>query len=316
MHLYDLTSPIEYNLAKKADAKCIPLGGSMELLPLCNMNCKMCFIRQNPEEMKKQGRMLTCDEWLKIAQEAKEAGVLFLLLAGGEPLFYPDFKRLYTELMDMGFILTINTNGTLIDESWADFFAKRPCRRLNNTLYGDSDKSYDLLCHNPKGHTQLMKVLKLLKERNIPHRLNYTITPDNVNQLQYACNLAKEQGIVLEATSYLFPPIRRENDSFNRLTPKQAAKAKYDWIKYHHGEKQLEIESNGAFAFMEQEFFSTGSNGLTCRAGRSGFWIDWTGALLPCGMFLEPKISLLTHSFSEGWKYITEETAKLRMQNM
>lgn len=313
MHLYDLTSPAEYRIAKKADAMRIPLGGSMELLPLCNMNCKMCFIRQNPEEMKKKGRMLSCDEWLKIAKEAKEAGVLFLLLTGGEPLFYPEFKRLYTELMDMGFILTINTNGTLIDESWADFFASRPCRRLNITLYGESDEDYKRLCHYPKGHTHLMQALKLLDERKIPYRLNYTITPENVNQLHYACQLAKEHGVALEAASYLFPPMRRENDDFHRLTPKQAAEAKYHWIQYYHGEKQLSVEASGAFAFMEQEFYSTGNHGLTCRAGRSGFWIDWTGSMLPCGMFLEPKISLLTHSFDEGWKYIVEETAKLRI---
>ena len=36
----------------------------------------------------------------------------------------------------MGMILTINTNGTLIDETWADFFAQHPPRRINITLYG------------------------------------------------------------------------------------------------------------------------------------------------------------------------------------
>lgn len=39
----------------------------------------------------------------------------------------------------------------------------------------------------------------------------------------------------------------------------------------------------------------------------------WTGDLLPCGRFLEPKISLLDHTFAESWKYIVEETAKLEM---
>lgn len=313
MHLYDLLSPVEVELGRKADAMRIPLGGTMELLPLCNMNCKMCFIRQNPEEMKKQGRMLSCDEWLRIAGEAKDAGVVFLLLTGGEPLVYPEFKRLYTALTDMGFVLTINTNGTLIDESWADFFAARPCRRMNITLYGDSDEAYDRLCHNPKGHTQLLRALRLLKERNIPYRLNYTITPDNVDQIEYACGLAKEFGVALETASYLFPPIRRENDGFARLSPAQAARAKVNWIMHFHGEQQLRVEASAALAYMKCIAIDTGVHSLTCRAGRSGFWMSWTGDLLPCGMFLEPKISLLEHSFGEGWKYIVEETAKLRI---
>ena len=313
MELYDLLSPVETALGRKADALRLPLGGSMELLPLCNMNCKMCFIRQDPEEMKKQGRMLSCDEWLRIARETKEAGVLFLLLTGGEPLLYPEFKRLYTALTDMGFVITINTNGTLIDEDWADFFASRPCRRMNITLYGDSDEAYARLCRNPNGHSQLMAALKLLKERDIPYRLNYTVTPDNVDMLPYACGLAKEQGVALEAAAYLFPPLRRENGDFSRLSPEEAARAKFDRIKGFYGEQQLRVEASAALAYIKCIAVPTEHAHLACRAGRSGFWMAWNGDLLPCGMFLEPKISLLEHSFGECWAYILEEAAKLEM---
>ena len=45
----------------------------------------------------------------------KTWGTLFILLTGGEPMLYPHFKELYTRLREMGFILTLNTNGTLID---------------------------------------------------------------------------------------------------------------------------------------------------------------------------------------------------------
>ena len=52
----------------------------MELLPLCNMNCKMCYVRKSKTEMDAEGRMLSCDEWLSIADEAVEAGTLFCCL--------------------------------------------------------------------------------------------------------------------------------------------------------------------------------------------------------------------------------------------
>ncbi len=314
MELFEyLRSPLEAMLVQKAEIMRTPIGGTMELLPLCNMNCKMCFIRQNSEEMKKQGRMLSCDEWLRIAGEAKKAGVLFLLLTGGEPLIYPEFKRLYTELTNMGFVITINTNGTLIDEEWADFFAQRPCRRLNITLYGNSDETYDRLCQNPKGHTQVTRAMELLKERDIPYRLNYTITPENVGQLEYACTFAKEFGVTLEAAAYLFPPIRRENENFIRLSPREAACAKLNKIKYCFGEDQLRADANFILMKMKNSAVSNPNHMLTCRAGRNGFWLDWRGNMLPCGMFLQPKISLLEYSFDECWKYIVEETAKLRM---
>ena len=235
----------------------------MELLPLCNMNCKMCFIRQSPEEMKKQGRMLSCDEWLRIARKAREAGVLFLLLTGGEPLIYPEFRRLYTALTDMGFVVTINTNGTLVDEDWADFFAARPCRRLNITLYGESDEAYGRLCGNPHGHTQLLRALRLLKERKVSYRLNYTIMPDNAAQIPYACGLAKEFGVVL-AAAYLFLPLRRENEAFSRLSPVEAAQAKFDRIRCFYGERQLEVEARAALAYMKCIPIPTSHAHLSC----------------------------------------------------
>ena len=116
MDSFSTTTKLEERLVISATRKRIPLGGSFELLPLCNMNCRMCFLRLSPEEMRAQGRLRTADEWLSLAREAKEAGMLFLLLTGGEPFLYPEFDRLYRGLSEMGLFLTLNTNGTLITE--------------------------------------------------------------------------------------------------------------------------------------------------------------------------------------------------------
>ena len=40
----------------------VPFSGTFELTPLCNMNCRMCYIRMTPEEMKKVGRELSVEE--------------------------------------------------------------------------------------------------------------------------------------------------------------------------------------------------------------------------------------------------------------
>lgn len=40
---------------------------------------------------------------------------------GGGPLLVPGFKELYLALKAEGMVLTLNTNGTLLDEQWADF---------------------------------------------------------------------------------------------------------------------------------------------------------------------------------------------------
>ena len=145
---------IEKMLIQQAARQQQPINGSIELLPLCNMNCDMCYVRRSRKEMEQQGHLHKAEEWIQLGREMKDAGVLFLLLTGGEPLLFPDFKKLYLELMQMGMILTINTNGTLIDEDWTHFFGQYKPRRINITLYGADDVAYETLCHYPGGYAK------------------------------------------------------------------------------------------------------------------------------------------------------------------
>ena len=108
---------IENWLYQKAEKDKIPLSGTFELSPLCNFNCKMCYIKMTTEEMKKcQEEVMTLEKWKEIADRARKEGMLYLLLTGGEPFLWPDFWELYDYLTELGFVISINTNGSLIDD--------------------------------------------------------------------------------------------------------------------------------------------------------------------------------------------------------
>lgn len=157
MELMEDGTTIEQQMFAMATEKKVPLYGVLELLPLCNLNCDMCYVRMSREEMEEVGRLRTMEEWTKTAEDMMKAGTLFVLLTGGEPLLYPHFRELYQKLRELGMIITINTNGTLIDEAWADFFAENKPRRINITLYGASNETYERLCHYPGGFDKAAK---------------------------------------------------------------------------------------------------------------------------------------------------------------
>lgn len=138
-------SSIALSLLQHAYSNGIPINDSLELLPLCNMDCSMCYVHLSREAMEQAGHLRTIDEWLMLAgQMRRSAGVLFLLLTGGEPLLYPNFRDLYLELKKLGIILTINTNGTLINKTWAQFIGVHKSRRINVSLYGSDNQTYKL----------------------------------------------------------------------------------------------------------------------------------------------------------------------------
>ena len=142
-----VVAPLTEFLYRKAAHTKTPLSGTFELSPVCNFSCRMCYVRKTAAEVAASPRpIMTLDRWLELARQARDAGMLYLLLTGGEPLLWPDFWPLYEQLHDMGFVISINTNGSLIDQAAVERLTKRPPMRMNITMYGASDETYFKLC--------------------------------------------------------------------------------------------------------------------------------------------------------------------------
>ena len=306
----------------KASQANVPLSGAFELSPICNFACKMCYVRKTAQEVKNSSRpMLTCEQWLEIAGEMKLQDMLYLLLTGGEPLLWPDFWKLYEELGRMGFLISINTNGSLIDEAAVERLKKMCPTRINVTLYGASDETYESLCGVKGMFTKVDKAISMLKEAGIPMRLNCSLTPHNVHDLEKIVRYAEEKDLLLSATTYMFPPIRRdalrigENE---RFTPEEAAYYNMKRYRLQYGEEAYweYVERQAAVlqppTGLEESCMDSRDGHITCRAGNASFWITWDGYMTPCGMIGEPKVDMHHFSGEDAWRtlsYLCREIA-------
>lgn len=242
MELMEDGTTIEQQMFTMATEKKVPLYGVLELLPLCNLNCDMCYVRMSREEMEEVGRLRTMEEWTKTAEDMMKAGTLFVLLTGGEPLLYPHFRELYQKLRELGMIITINTNGTLIDEAWADFFAENKPRRINITLYGASNETYERLCHYPGGFDKAVNGIRLLRERNIDVKVNGSLAKANVDDRMKIIELGESLDAPVRIDTYMYPSVRERNHAYNnqaRLDPEMAAKARVEVLQREWEKKYL-----------------------------------------------------------------------------
>ena len=280
MELLDNPTTLERMLLDRAKRVRTPANGSIELLPLCNMNCDMCYVRLSRREMEAQGRLRTAEEWLEVGRQMKEAGVLFLLLTGGEPFLYPEFRKVYLGLRQMGMILTINTNGTLIDEDLAAFFGKYKPRRVNITLYGADDGAYERLCHYPGGYAKTLRGIRLLREQEVDVKVGGSLTPANQKDLDRLLDLEQELGVPVRVDTYMLPYVLQAVEQADR--PEQG--------------KEAPVQ-------------------MACMAGQCSFTINWQGEMRPCVILNKPAFSVFELGFEEAWKRIVEETGKIRLNS-
>lgn len=317
-------NPVTEYLHRKASIARVPLSGTFELTPVCNMDCKMCYVRMSKEEQEAVRPLRSADEWIALGKEAKDEGMLYLLLTGGEPFLHPEFKEILQSLHKMGLIISINSNGTLIDERVVEWLKETPPTRINITLYGTSDETYARLCRNPKGYTQATKAIKMLNEAGINVKLNASLTPHNVDDLEGICQFAAENGLILQGSSYMFPPLRRDKSMIgqnDRFMPEEAA---YQAAKIEHFqigderflekvERQEEVEMPDEMAEYYLEPEAEGDK-IWCRAGKCTFWITWEGTMLPCGMMpMEGLKNVFVDGFDDAWQCAVKSVEEIRL---
>ena len=266
----------------------------------------------------KHGGLMDAKQWLGIAKEAKECGLVFPLLTGGEPFLHPEFREIHEGMLKLGMQVSINTNGTMIDEETADWLAKNRPTRINLTLYGASEKTYQNLCGDGTAYRKVQNAVRYLKERNIPLKFNASITADNVEDLQEMIAYAKGVGSPIQVATYMFPPLRRDEKMVGknaRLTPEEAGLARVK-ADFYQNEPEWFLGQAERFRHFttpsDKVKEDTEALKMQCRAGLCSFWIDWQGNMVNCGMYGSVKKTMQGKRFKDTWEELVEETAKIR----
>lgn len=316
------TPPLSQHIVSKAVRNKMPAQGTFELTPCCNLNCKMCYVRLSKEEQEKQGNLHSAAEWLRIAEEARDQGLLFLLLTGGEPFIREDLPELMKGLQELGIVVSLNSNGTLIDEKTVEWLRQTPPSRINITVYGFSNETYQKLSGIQDGFDRVMKALSLLKEAGIAVKLNCSVTPFNVQDLPAIIRFAAENNYPLQITTYMFPPMRRDESQIGRnkrFEPDEAALHLVRAQALQYGRDSVERSLKQCEEMMDntdedcQIQLSQEGDKVLCTAGRGSFWVTWKGDLSACGMIPHQGNRVFEVGFNQAWKKIVEETDAIRL---
>ena len=285
-------------LEEQAYINKIPLHGTFELTARCNFNCNMCYVHLNEEQIRKQGRELTNEEWLEIAKQAKVAGMLYLTLTGGEVFTRPGFKELYIELSKMGFLINILSNGFLIDENIMEWLIKYPPYSIRFTLYGSNNETYERVCGIRNGFNRVSHAIDLIKKSGIPFHMVGTIVKENADDLKNMYAFAKKKQVLFQHTIAMVKPVRgaTANTEAHRI----------NFFDFTEEEKK-------SVKKVERIYLKNNSLLDMCGSYRKSFWLTWNGNVQLCTFMETPCFSIHEYSFQSAWSNLLGALEKISM---
>lgn len=295
----------------------LPIAGNFELTARCNFNCPMCYVHLSEAQVAASGKELTAQQWLEIARQAKDQGMIFVLLTGGEPLMRKDFFEIYDGMKKMGLIISINSNGSMLSGPVLERILQDPPCRFNISLYGGSNETYENMCGRA-AYDQVKENIRALREAGVMVSLNLSVTPNNCGDLAKIYADSRELGVHVRFSSYMYPSIRVNEERYgcgNRLSPEAAARCSVEWdlltlspeefaLRARNMEQLVDLQKEGC-PIDEGE-------GIGCRAGVTSFWVSWDGRMMPCGMMTRPEVRPLEVGFDAAWEQLRSETARIR----
>jgi radical SAM protein with 4Fe4S-binding SPASM domain len=288
---------IEYKefYEKLADQGRLPLVGSIELTFRCNLNCVHCYVNLPAGDAAARQKELPGQEWCRIIDEIVDAGCLWLLVTGGEPLLHPDFLDIYNYAKKSGLLITIFTNGTLLTPAIADHWVEWPPHGVEISIYGSSKETYEAVTRVSGSFDRCRHGIELLLERHIRLELKTVVLTTNHHELREMQIWSAGLGVDFRFDPVLNPRIDGSLEPCRlRLSPEAVVSLdRGDGRRLKDFAKLLE-KFPGPPSEPESLYY--------CGAGIDTFHVDAYGNLSICMMAREPHFSLLQGSFHEGWQ--------------
>ncbi|ABB14043.1 radical SAM protein [Carboxydothermus hydrogenoformans] len=242
----------------------------------CNLRCEGCWAGAYAKHDELEYERLD-----RLFNEAKELGIYWIVMSGGEPFMYPYLFDLAAKHNDMAFM--IYTNGTRIDEKTADKIIE-----VGNISPAFSLEGWEERTDRRRGTGVFKKVInamEMLRERGAVFGISLTATRENVEEIMsdefidYMIDKGAKYGWIFH-----YIPIGRNPNTDLMLTPEQRA---------YLAKVVPNIRRNKPIFLAD--FWNDGEFTQGCIAGgKYYFHITASGAVEPCAF-----VHISTHNINE-----------------
>lgn len=274
--------------ALEAEGRHIPMFLIASIANTCNLYCAGCYARANGRCGQAGAQpLLDAKQWGDIFSQAEEAGIPFILLAGGEPTMRPDVLKKAAE--KKGILFPVFTNGTLIDGPLLALLSKN--RNLVPVVSLEGEEASTDRRRGEGAYRRAQKAIQSLSGKKLLFGISLTVTTENraeVMSEDYIQSLYRDGCRLVFFIEYV--PV---TPGTGHLAPDDAERI---MIEKAQGELRARFPGMIFFSFPGDEKHMGGC----LAAGRGFFHINEYGAAEPCPFSPYSDTSLRDHTLLEA----------------
>jgi radical SAM protein with 4Fe4S-binding SPASM domain len=229
--------------------------------------------------------------------ELASMGSLWLVITGGEPLLRQDFEEIYLHAKRKGFLITLFTNGTLLDKKIVDLLATYPPFVVEISLYGATKDTHNAVTGIKGSYEKCIEGIERIVNAKIKLKLKTMALTLNQHEIEAMDKIA--QGFGCE---FRFDPLIQKRIDNNKCSEPERYRILLEDVISLDMMFPKRIE---AYRKLCENFTGTTRNNdllYQCGAGKGNMHINPYGIAMGCMMMIGNGFSVREHSLRWIWE--------------
>jgi radical SAM protein with 4Fe4S-binding SPASM domain len=227
-------------------------------------------------------------------------------MTGGEFTLHPHWPQLYQQARKCGFLVTLMTNATRIDDLFIRELTQLPPRRIEATVYGFTAATYDQVTGVPGSHARFQAGVARIRQAGLPLELKMLVLQSNVHEFDLIRRWTADEGIPFRYDAIINPRLDGNlGPAADRLPPTLLAK----WLQSHPSPGSA--SASPTTPPLPPPSPPVSKPLFTCGAGIRTLHLDSTGGAHPCMMWRWDPLDTRSSNWARDWK---NHIARIRRQ--
>lgn len=269
----------------------IPLSVQLDLTYRCNERCVHCYLDHDDH-----GEMTTA-EIKDVLDQLAAAGVLFLILSGGEIFLRKDLFEIAEYARKLLFSVKLKTNAVMMRKARAKRIAALGVESVQISVYSHRAEVHDAITKLPGSFRRTIDGARLLKSNGVRVSFANVLMKHNADDYPEVQALAAELGVEYNVDATITPMMNGDRSILDLNIPPGVLKQVFHNSTLVGNAEEFCAPPSGPLAEADA------LESLPCSAGHTACYISPYGDVFPCVQFPLPSGNVRKTRFLDIWQH-------------